>query len=92
MERGQLGIGSVWINGAVCLQCKEFVRSKNRHDFRTCKCGKVMVDGGSHYCRRIGEPDDFIDVIETYEDDRDDRTAEQRTEETIKQLDEALYS
>jgi len=65
-QRAKFDIGDLFINGAVCLKCKEFVRSRNRHDFRECKCGAVTVDGGSWYARRVGEPEDYIDVIEKF--------------------------
>lgn len=56
----------IFINGAVCLHCKDFIRSMNRHDFKYCSCGKVAVDWGSWYTRRIGNPEDYIDVIELF--------------------------
>lgn len=35
--------------GMYCPECKEVIYSVNRHDYRTCKCGKCMVDGGKDY-------------------------------------------
>jgi hypothetical protein len=32
------------------------VESAHRHDFRTCACGKIAVDGGRDYRRRVGDP------------------------------------
>ena len=34
-----------------CRQCRDIIESKNRHDFRTCSCGCVSVDGGHDYLR-----------------------------------------
>jgi tRNA(Ile2) C34 agmatinyltransferase TiaS len=51
-ERARLHVGDVWRNEATCGRCGETVRSRNRHDFRTCSCGDVSVDGGSFYCKR----------------------------------------
>ena len=65
-QRNKLDIGDVWINAAVCLKCKDYIRSLNRHDYRSCKCGAIAVDGGSWYCKRTGNPEDMIDVIEEY--------------------------
>lgn len=48
-RRKELNVGNVWINGIVCHQCADFIRSKNRHDYVSCKCGNVSVDGGSWY-------------------------------------------
>lgn len=42
-------------NAAKCLNCNEVIESKHRHDFVTCKCGKLSVDGGHEYLRRVGD-------------------------------------
>lgn len=34
-----------------CKACGDVIESKHRHDFRTCKCGEVSVDGGNDYQR-----------------------------------------
>lgn len=39
-------------NIAKCLVCGEIIESLNRHDFRTCKCGRLSVDGGHEYLKR----------------------------------------
>lgn len=39
-------------NRAKCLNCGDIIESKFRHDFRTCSCGKLSVDGGYDYIRR----------------------------------------
>ncbi len=41
-------------NRIKCLNCKDIIESVNRHDYVTCKCGKVSVDGGSDYFKRTG--------------------------------------
>jgi hypothetical protein len=51
-ERRRLYVGDIYINAARCLSCGETIRSKNRHDFVTCSCGRLSVDGGSHYRKR----------------------------------------
>ncbi len=65
-QRNKLFIGNVFINGAVCIHCRDFIRSKNRHDFRSCSCGKVKVDCGSHYQRLLGNTEDYIPVFEKF--------------------------
>jgi hypothetical protein len=35
--------------GMYCPDCKEVIYSVNRHDYRKCKCGRCMVDGGRDY-------------------------------------------
>lgn len=37
--------------GMYCPDCKEVIYSVNRHDYRKCKCGRCMVDGGKDYFR-----------------------------------------
>ena len=39
-------------NMARCVECGDTIESKSRHDFRTCRCGKLSVDGGPVYLRR----------------------------------------
>lgn len=41
-------------NAVICNKCDDFIVSKHRHDFVTCKCGAVSVDGGQAYLRRVG--------------------------------------
>jgi hypothetical protein len=41
-------------NAVICNKCDDFIVSKHRHDFVTCKCGNVSVDGGQAYLRRVG--------------------------------------
>ena len=40
------------INKAKCLLCGDIIESKHVHDYKTCKCGKIAVDGGLEYLRR----------------------------------------
>lgn len=51
-ERRRINVGDIWINAATCHNCGRYIRSKNRHDFVTCECGQISVDGGSWYARR----------------------------------------
>ena len=43
---------TVLINQAQCLLCGEIIQSTHRHDFRSCTCGNLFVDGGRAYLRR----------------------------------------
>lgn len=65
-QRRKFDIGDILINGVVCKKCGDYIRSKNRHDYKLCKCGAVGVDGGSWYCKRIGDKNDYIDVVEEF--------------------------
>ena len=57
----RLNVGEYYINAVECSVCGYYVRSRNRHDMVTCKCGNVSVDGGSHYLKRSFQTDNFID-------------------------------
>ena len=39
-------------NAARCNHCGDVIESAYRHDFKTCSCGHVSVDGGHDYLRR----------------------------------------
>lgn len=39
-------------NAAKCLKCGETIESKHRHDFVSCSCGNLFVDGGKDYLHR----------------------------------------
>lgn len=49
-------------NQARCLKCMDAPFSRNRHDYVSCKCGAMAVDGGMDYLRRTAT--DFADVKE----------------------------
>ena len=40
------------VNKVRCLKCEDVIESTHRHDFVTCKCGNVSVDGGKDYLKR----------------------------------------
>lgn len=40
-------------NSALCHDCGEEIVSTFRHDFVSCSCGKIAVDGGGSYPRRV---------------------------------------
>lgn len=37
-----------------CLKCNDVIEAKHQHDFKSCKCGAVSIDGGfeGHWRRR----------------------------------------
>ncbi|MBV1930047.1 MAG: hypothetical protein KUG81_11110 [Gammaproteobacteria bacterium] len=49
MEQEKLYIVS---NQAKCLSCGDSIYSMHRHDYVSCSCGKLAVDGGQDYIRR----------------------------------------
>jgi len=59
-------------NKAQCKLCKTIIESKHRHDFVTCKCGEIFVDGGFDYLRSGAK--DFINFIDLSESDDKERS------------------
>jgi len=55
-------------NKAQCRKCDDIIESKYTHDFKSCKCGAIFVDGGKEYIRRGGEFEDIIELSETDEE------------------------
>lgn len=49
------GRGVIIRNSAQCGQCGNEVISTYTHDFRSCECGNVSVDGGHSYVRHLME-------------------------------------
>lgn len=39
-------------NKIKCKHCGDIIESKSVHNFVTCSCGKVSVDGGHDYLKR----------------------------------------
>lgn len=56
-------------NSAICNNCKEELESKYNHNFVTCSCGKLSIDGGNHYSRILFETADGYTDTSIYDDD-----------------------
>ena len=39
-------------NKVKCIHCKDIIESRYRHDYVSCSCGAVSVDGGKDYLKR----------------------------------------
>lgn len=53
-------------NSAKCLLCGDVLVSTYRHDFVSCSCGNLFIDGGLNYLRmglRDG-PDTYESLVE----------------------------
>lgn len=53
-------------NAARCKICDDVIESKSTHDFVTCSCGNVSVDGGHEYLHRCFQLDDLeycVDIL-----------------------------
>ena len=57
-------------NTAKCLACGDVLESLTVHDFRTCQCGNLSVDGGPYYTRRLwrGGDDSWQELSTGFED------------------------
>ena len=57
-------------NRIKCNLCGDVIESKHRHDFVTCRCGCVSVDGDLDYARRcfIHSKNDYTDLSEYAEE------------------------
>ena len=48
-------------NEAECKKCNDIIWSAYTHDFKSCSCGAIAVDGGMSYIKRSGNPEDIED-------------------------------
>ena len=44
------------INAIKCKKCGDIIFSRARHDFHSCSCESIYIDGGFDYCRMAGAP------------------------------------
>ncbi len=50
-------------NRVRCKRCLDIIESHHRHDFRSCRCGAVAVDGGKDYHKRcFSNEDDYEEL------------------------------
>ena len=60
------------VNRVYCSKCKELIISKHVHDFKTCKCGSVSIDGGTYYLKRACDENiEFVDFSERIKVNKD---------------------
>lgn len=54
-----------------CKHCGDIIKSKHQHDFSTCRCGKVSVDGGLYYLKRsfLTSPELDYEELSVFRDD-----------------------
>ena len=58
-------------NAVKCLSCGDVIESTHRHDYKHCKCGNAMVDGGLDY-ERYGARDGWETIETLFEYGADD--------------------
>lgn len=56
-------------NAVICNLCKDTIQSYYGHDYKHCKCGNAMVDGGLEYARYGWEKDNSITLLHIYMED-----------------------
>ena len=59
-------MNKIIVNKIKCKKCGDVIESTYRHDFKSCKCGAVAVDGGKDYLRRIGYEEDYEEYRKKY--------------------------
>ena len=53
-----------------CRNCGDIIESRDTHDFKTCSCGRVAVDGGKEYLKRCyTNEEDYEELSETVDED-----------------------
>ena len=53
-------------NAILCNHCGDVLENTYRHEFKTCSCGRVSVDGGLDYLRRCFQSkDDYTELSVT---------------------------
>jgi hypothetical protein len=67
-------------NQAKCLVCGDVIVSRHRHDFVTCSCGALSVDGGQDYARRLFKESTQWEELSTYSDVKPLRENDHRLE------------
>lgn len=71
-ERRKVGVGNIFINQVRHTTCGWYIRSRNRHDYVTCICGGLSIDGGSWYTTLGGDIDNAENHVVWYERTEDD--------------------
>lgn len=56
-------------NRAKCLKCGEVIESETVHDFRSCSCGNLCVDGGKEYLKRSFQTMEWEELSEFEEEE-----------------------
>lgn len=54
-------------NRVRCLECNDVIESLTRHDFVTCTCRNVSIDGGREYLKRSAKRFDLIEDLSDVE-------------------------
>lgn len=60
-------MSNIKVNKAKCLKCNDVIESKTRHEFNTCSCGNLSVDGGHSYIKRCVKEMDMVKDLSEYD-------------------------
>lgn len=52
----------ILVNKIRCKKCGDIIESKTQHQFVTCRCGAVSVDGGHAHLSRSGNREDWEEL------------------------------
>lgn len=75
-------------NRAKCKLCQEIIESKHRHDYVTCSCSEISIDGGDSYLRCCARNwDNFLRVDD---DDNELPIEVHNKEETVERKESPL--
>jgi len=58
----------IMCNKAECRTCGDIIESRHRHDYVTCSCSSISIDGGKDYLKRVGNV--IVDLIDLSEHER----------------------
>lgn len=56
------------LNRAKCLTCGDIIVSYHTHDYVTCSCGALSVDGGTSYAKRSYNDSTLVEEMSIYAD------------------------
>lgn len=59
------------VNRIKCNKCGDIIESVHRHDFKSCSCKSISIDGGLDYLRRVGDLKAYEELSETVEEEDD---------------------
>ena len=55
-------------NQVKCKRCGDIIESRSTHEYVTCSCGAVGVDGGHEYLKRTFVDEDCYEELSLFED------------------------
>lgn len=62
-------MGRIIRNAAKCLACGVVLESRHRHDFVTCDCGNLSIDGGKAYLKCLVQRPEMMEDMSIHEQD-----------------------